>query len=155
MTSVVVFVFDGLQPAQVNPRLMPNLSGWAAGGVTCANHHSGFPTVTRVNVSSIVTGLNPGGHGLAGNGLVVRDFDPEHAIPALEPELTQIAKSGAPVGQKSETPCPARVRRCAPGPCRCAFLYVPTWNWEMCALMLASASCRRTWLPPPPRSRHS
>ena len=97
MTSVVVFVFDGLQPAQVNTRLMPNLSALAADGVTFANHHSIFPTVTRVNVSSIVTGLNPGGHGLAGNRLVIRDFDPEHAIPALEPELSQIAKSGAPV----------------------------------------------------------
>ena len=31
----------------------------------------------------------------------------------------------------------------------------PTWKREMCALMLASASWRRTWLPPPPRSFHS
>ena len=97
MSSVVVFVFDGLQPAQVNTRLMPNLSAWAKGGVTFANHHSVFPTVTRVNASSMVTGLNPGGHGLAGNRLVVRDFDPERAIPAMEPELTQLAKAGVPV----------------------------------------------------------
>ena len=97
MSSVVVFVFDGLQPAQVNPRLMPNLSALAAGGVTFANHHAVFPTVTRVNASSMVTGLNPGGHGLAGNRLVIRDFDPDHALPALEPELTQVAKAGVPI----------------------------------------------------------
>lgn len=97
MSRVIVFVFDGLQPKQVNPRLMPNLSALADDGVTFANHHSVYPTVTRVNVSSMVTGLSPGGHGLAGNRLVIRDFDPNQAIPALQPELTQIAKAGVPV----------------------------------------------------------
>ena len=97
MSSIVVFVFDGLQPAQVNSRLMPNLSALAAGGVAFQNHHSVFPTVTRVNVSSMVTGLNPGGHGLAGNRLVIRDFDPDRAFSAMEPELAQVAKAGVPV----------------------------------------------------------
>ena len=97
MSSILVFVFDGLQPAQVNSRLMPNLSALAADGVAFTNHHSVFPTVTRVNVSSMVTGLNPGGHGLAGNRLVIRDFEPDRAIPAMEPQLTQIAKAGGPV----------------------------------------------------------
>jgi len=97
MSSVVVFVFDGLQPAQVNLRLMPNLSAFAADGVTFANHHAVFPTVTRVNASSMVTGMSPGGHGLAGNRLLIRDFDPDRAMSALEPELTQVAKAGAPV----------------------------------------------------------
>ena len=97
MSSVLVFVFDGLQPAQVNPRLMPNLSAFAAGGVTFANHHSVFPTVTRVNASSMVTGMNPGEHGLAGNRLVIRDFDPDKHMGALEPELSRVAKAGLPV----------------------------------------------------------
>ncbi|MCH7736574.1 MAG: alkaline phosphatase family protein [Chloroflexi bacterium] len=97
MSSILVFVFDGLQPAQVNPRLMPNLSAFADGGVTFANHHSVFPTVTRVNASSMVTGMNPGGHGLAGNRLVIRDFDPLQAMGAMEPELTKVAKAGVPV----------------------------------------------------------
>ncbi|MDA0263012.1 MAG: alkaline phosphatase family protein [Chloroflexi bacterium] len=97
MPSVLVFVFDGLQPAQVVPRLMPNLAAFSAGGVKFANHHSVFPTVTRVNVSSLVTGRNPGGHGLAGNRLVIREFDSSRAIPAMEPELEQVARSGIPV----------------------------------------------------------
>ena len=97
MSSVLVFVFDGLQPAQVNPRLMPNLSAFAAGGVTFANHHSVFPTVTRVNGSSMVTGMNPGEHGLTGNRLVIRDFDPDKHMGALEPELSRVAKAGLPV----------------------------------------------------------
>ena len=97
MSPILVFVFDGLQPEQVNSRLMPNLSALAANGVTFENHHSVFPTVTRVNVSSMVTGLNPGGHGLAGNRLLIRDFDPARALSAMEPELAQIAKAGGPV----------------------------------------------------------
>ena len=97
MSSVLVFVFDGLQPAQVNPRLMPNLSAFAAGGVTFANHHAVFPTVTRVNCSSMVTGMDPGGHGLAGNRLLIRDYDPHNAMGAREPELAKVASAGVPV----------------------------------------------------------
>ncbi|MCY3693059.1 MAG: alkaline phosphatase family protein, partial [Chloroflexi bacterium] len=62
---VLVVVFDGLQPAQITPQLMPNLSEFARTGVTLSNHHPVFPTVTRVNASSLVTGCLPGKHGLA------------------------------------------------------------------------------------------
>ena len=92
MASVVIAVFDGLQPAQVTPELMPNLSALASGGVTFANHHAVFPTVTRANASSIVTGMTPGGHGLSANTLLVREFDAARPIPALEPQLAQVAQ---------------------------------------------------------------
>ena len=97
MPSVLIFAFDGLQPAQVNRKLMPNLSAFAAKGVTFANHHAVFPTVTRANVSSLVTGQTPGGHGLAANVLVIREFDPHQAIPAMEPQLDQVARKTGPV----------------------------------------------------------
>lgn len=92
MTKVLVVVFDGLQPAQVTEGLMPNLAAFAAGGVTFSNHHPVYPTVTRANASSMVTGRNPGGHGLSANTLLVRDFDPDQAIPAMEPHLEQVAQ---------------------------------------------------------------
>ena len=97
MTSVLVVVFDGLQPGQVTSGLMPNLTALANKGVTFTNHHPVFPTVTRANVASIVTGRSPGSHGLAANALVVRDFQPDRAISALEPELAQMARQGVPV----------------------------------------------------------
>lgn len=97
MSSVLVFIFDGLQPAQVNPRLMPNLAAFASEGVTFTNHHSVFPSVTRVNASSMVTGMASGGHGLSGNRLMIREFDSDKAMPAMEPELAQVARSGVPV----------------------------------------------------------
>ena len=89
--KVLIVVFDGLQPAQITPELMPNLSKFANNGVTFANHHPVFPTVTRVNASSLVTGCTPGRHGLAGNTFLCRDFDPHRVIPALEPTLQEIA----------------------------------------------------------------
>ncbi len=91
MSSVVIVVFDGLQPAQVRPELMPNLSRMASGGVTCTNHHAVFPTVTRANVASIVTGHQPGAHGLTANSLVIPEYDDHRAIGALEPVLTEVA----------------------------------------------------------------
>ena len=91
MTNVVIVVFDGLQPAQVTPGLMPNLSRFASEGVTGDDHHAVFPTVTRANVASIVTGHHPGAHGLTANTLVIPEFDPHHAVGALEPTLTEVA----------------------------------------------------------------
>ena len=91
MNTIVIVVFDGLQPAQVTPELMPNLARLAAEGVTCNNHHAVFPTVTRANVASIVTGHQPGAHGLTGNMLVIPEFDPHRAINALEPTLSEVA----------------------------------------------------------------
>jgi len=92
MKSVLIAGFDGLQPAQVTRELMPNLAAFATEGVTFANHHSAFPTVTRLNAASIVTGRYPGGHGLAANNVVMRDFDPYRVFSALEPALAEVAR---------------------------------------------------------------
>ena len=90
MRSILIVVFDGLQPSQVTMQLMPNLASFAAEGVTFANHHAVFPTVTRANAASMATGCYPGMHGLAANTVVFRDFDPDRAFSALEPILSQV-----------------------------------------------------------------
>ncbi len=90
-SNVLIVVFDGLQPSQITPELMPNLAEFARTGVTFSNHHPVFPTVTRVNVSSLVTGCRPGRHGLAGNTFLCRDYDPNRVIAAMEPTLQAIA----------------------------------------------------------------
>ncbi len=88
---ILIVAFDGLQPAQVAPHLMPNLARFAEEGVSCTNHHAVFPTVTRANAASIVTGHHPGAHGLTANTLVIPEFDPHRAVGALEPLLSQVA----------------------------------------------------------------
>ena len=90
MPNVLIVVFDGLQPAQVRPELMPNLARFASEGVFFENHHPVFPSVTRINAASMVTGRYPGGHGLAANTMVARDYDPALVFSALEPVLEKI-----------------------------------------------------------------
>ena len=70
---------------------MPNLAEFARDGATFLNHHPVYPTVTRANASSLVTGCLPGKHGLAGNTFLCRDYDPNRVIPAMEPTLQAIA----------------------------------------------------------------
>ena len=91
MTRVLIVAFDGLQPSQVTSDLAPNLAAFATDGVTFAKNHPVFPTVTRINVASLVTGCHPGSHGLAGNTIVIRDYSPYRVVEALEPELTRVA----------------------------------------------------------------
>ena len=92
MTSVLIAAFDGLQPAQVRPDLMPNLARFASEGVFFENHHPVFPSVTRINAASMVTGVYSGKHGLAANTMVARDYDPTQVFSALEPTLAEIAR---------------------------------------------------------------
>lgn len=92
MSSVIIVGFDGLQPAQVTPERMPNLSAMAAEGVVFENHHSVFPTMTRVNLASIHTGCYPGRHGLAANNIVVRELDPTRPITLKREDLTEVAE---------------------------------------------------------------
>ena len=87
MSSIVIFAIDGLQPSQVTEDLMPNLATFASGGVFFENHHPVYPSVTRVNAASIMTGCYPGRHGLVGNNLSIREYDRTRAIMALVDEL--------------------------------------------------------------------
>ena len=96
MKPILITVFDGLQSAQVTHELMPNLFSWVQGGVTFRNNHPVFPSVTRINAATMVTGASPGAHGLAANNMVFREYDPYAAIPVLQPQLVDIeAKSGS------------------------------------------------------------
>jgi len=93
MTSLLITVFDGLQPAQIRPDLAPNLARFGDEGVFFENHHPVFPSVTRVNAASMVTGVTPGRHGLAANVMAARDFDASRVFSAMEPTLDALARS--------------------------------------------------------------
>ncbi len=71
----LLVVLDGLRPDDVTPQLMPNLYALGRQGVVFESHHSVFPTVTRVNASSIATGTYPGTHGLMGNSVFFPQVD--------------------------------------------------------------------------------
>ena len=68
-TRNLLIVLDGLRPDYVVPHLMPTLYMLGQRGVVMNRHHAVFPTVTRVNASSISTGAYPETHGLLGNSV--------------------------------------------------------------------------------------
>src|SRR6478672_2911637 len=67
----LVIVVDGLRPDSVTADVMPRLYRLGRRGIVFTAHHSVFPTVTRVNASSFVTGAYPETHGLLGNTIYV------------------------------------------------------------------------------------
>ncbi len=79
-TRVVLIVMDGLRPDYVNPRLMPNLYALSREGVVFEKHHAAFPTVTRVNASTIVTGAYPDRHGIVDNSVYFPGVEPDKTL---------------------------------------------------------------------------
>lgn len=75
--KALVIVLDGLRPDMVTPQIMPRLHRLQSEGVRLGRHRAVFPSDTRANVASLVTGSRPGAHGFPGNSF----FDP-----ALRPE---------------------------------------------------------------------
>src|SRR5438067_10645639 len=67
----LLIVVDGLRPDSVTRDVMPRLFRLGQRGIVFTAHHSVFPTVTRVNASSIVTGAYPETHGLLGNTIYI------------------------------------------------------------------------------------
>src|SRR6266513_806035 len=67
----LLIVVDGLRPDNVTRDVMPRLFQLGRRGIVFTAHHSVFPTVTRVNASSIVTGAYPERHGLMGNVIYI------------------------------------------------------------------------------------
>ena len=66
---LIVLVIDGLRPDSITPAVMPNLDRLKGAGVWYTHSHSVFPTVTRVNTTSISTGTLPSRHGIASNSV--------------------------------------------------------------------------------------
>jgi len=63
----LIVAFDGLRPDMVDADLMPNLSTFRRQGANCTDNRAVFPTETRVNQSSLVTGCHPARHGMVAN----------------------------------------------------------------------------------------
>ena len=70
--KVLVVVFDGLRLDHVTPNRAPAIAGFAAAGVTLPNTASAFPSETRVQVTTVMTGHPPTGHGVMANAFYDR-----------------------------------------------------------------------------------
>ncbi len=78
--KVLLIVLDGLRPDYVTAERMPNLYAWGQEGVIFEKHHATFPTVTRVNASSIVTGAYPAQHGIVDNSVYFPEVESDKTL---------------------------------------------------------------------------
>jgi predicted AlkP superfamily pyrophosphatase or phosphodiesterase len=93
----LLIVVDALRPDYVTAAVMPNLTALGRRGVVFNRHHAVFPTVTRVNASSISTGAYPEKHGLLGNSVF---FPKVNAAAALDTaDRNNLLKIGATEGR--------------------------------------------------------
>ena len=90
----LLIVVDGLRPDNVTRDVMPRLTRLGQRGIVFTAHHSVFPTVTRVNASSIVTGAYPETHGLLGNTIYIPSVNATRGLDTGEREnLEAVARS--------------------------------------------------------------
>ena len=78
--QVLVIVLDGLRPDQVRAFQTPRMYILREEGVFFANHHAVYPTVTRVNAPSIMTGAYPDMHGIMDNAVYFPEVDAERSL---------------------------------------------------------------------------
>ena len=73
---MAIFVVDGLRPDSINAVDTPTIARLRREGVDYVNSHSIFPSSTRVNAASLVTGTYPSRHGIVGNSMFVAGVNP-------------------------------------------------------------------------------
>jgi len=96
--AVLVIVVDGLRPDFVTPALMPRLARLGDRGIVFRAHHSVYPTVTRVNAATFVTGVYPEAHGLLGNTVYVPAVSPTRTLDTgSRANLEAIAQADGPL----------------------------------------------------------
>jgi len=77
---VLLLVFDGLRPDMVTEENMPTLRNFADAGVWYPNARAVFPSETRVNQASLVTGCMPQRHGIVGNKFLEPSLWPDRLV---------------------------------------------------------------------------
>jgi hypothetical protein len=79
--KVLIIGLDGMRPDLVDPAIMPSLAKLVEGGTRLPDHHAVYPTHTRVNISTLASGVTPGRHGVVANVFKMNgDVDPALAI---------------------------------------------------------------------------
>jgi predicted AlkP superfamily pyrophosphatase or phosphodiesterase len=73
----IIVGLDGLRADMVRPDTTPHFLRLARQGVHFSQHHAVFPTATRVNIASLVTGAYSGTHGIVNNAIFEPAISPE------------------------------------------------------------------------------
>lgn len=78
--KVLVVVFDGLRLDHATANRAPHIAGFAAAGVRLPNTGAAFPSETRVQVTTVMTGHPPAGHGVMANAFYDRRLGFDSAL---------------------------------------------------------------------------
>lgn len=89
--NTLIVIFDGMRSDYITKELMPHLYSFREKSSRAEQHHSVFPTVTRVNSASFATGSYPGTHGLLGNAVYFPKVNPGKAIGTSYEDLSKVA----------------------------------------------------------------
>ncbi|MGI9382848.1 MAG: alkaline phosphatase family protein [Methyloligellaceae bacterium] len=77
---ILIVAFDGLRPDMVTDDIMPNLTRFAREGASFPTSRAVFPSETRVNQASFVSGAWPRRHGIVGNKFIDAVASPDALI---------------------------------------------------------------------------
>lgn len=88
---VLIVAFDGLRPDMVDDATMPNLARFAREGTVFPRCRAVFPSETRVNQASLVSGAWPRRHGIVGNKFMDPVASPEALINSGDEEALRAA----------------------------------------------------------------
>jgi len=105
MSSVpefLIVVFDGLRPDLITPESMPNLARFRAEGSEFPLSRAVFPSATRVNAATLVTGAVPGVHGIVANKFFDARAFPDRAIDTAQ--HTELEAAGRAWGRLVTAP---------------------------------------------------
>jgi arylsulfatase A-like enzyme len=92
-THFVIVGLDGLRADMMTPGTTPHLWRLAQQGVWFQRHHAAFPTATRVNVTSLVTGTNSGTHGIVNNSIFEPGVAPDRPVDFGKYEMVEAAEA--------------------------------------------------------------
>ncbi len=89
----VIVGLDGLRADMVTPENTPNFLRLAQQGVHFSQHRSVFPTATRVNIASLVTGAYSGTHGIVNNAIFEPAISPETWVDLGQYDVVEAAEA--------------------------------------------------------------
>ena len=88
-TRVLIVLFDGLRPDLVGAATTPNLHRLQGQGVTLGRQRTVYPSETRIALTSLVTGVPPGRHGIVGNSYLDRTFTPARYVDTADAHVVE------------------------------------------------------------------
>jgi arylsulfatase A-like enzyme len=86
---VLVILFDGLRPDLIGPATTPHLHRLQQQGVVLARQRTVYPSETRVALTTLVTGAEPGRHGIVGNAYLDRAFDAPRYVDTADDRIIE------------------------------------------------------------------